>query len=235
MAIDFRLLTYEKITNYLWMISAEGTADHYRVSADKLPALSSDEKDTFAAIGVYQDMKWTQLHPLNASKSDTMGKFHISMHDDDLPKAWNAVVTLIAHAGVKAKVASAWTAKYHRERSTDAIGKNIVIYFDKTQSQDKEKYEKLLTDIEREFEKAGIRPGPAIKGEKPVAGSRYSYMRYGDTIYSVHTGEAVNASNSAVTTALDDIVIPPAAGKWAELRPPSGQGQDKLNPTSQVR
>jgi hypothetical protein len=223
MTINFSLLTYEKITDFHWMTSAEGSAAHYRISPDKLPPISPDEKDTFAAIGVYQDMKWTQLHPLNAKKSETMGKFHISMHDDDLPKAWNAVVALIARAEIKAKVASAWTVKYHRERSTDAIGKNIVIYFDKAQSQDKEKYETLLTDIEREFEKAGIRPGPAVKGDKTVAGSKYSYMRYGDTIYSVHTGQAANASDSGVTSALDDIVIPPAVGKWAELRPPAGQ------------
>ncbi len=204
MAINHELLDYITVTN----------PQKFRQGIDASNK-GTDQYDTLHSIDVIIGDSYAQIEPVaRRGKYFDIGKFHISVADEDIPKAWDSITKLLADEGLSTKVMTLGGRALVRGVQTDAAGKNIVIYFDHGESQDKEKFERVLTQIERTFEENGIRPGPEVSTDKPIPGSRFSYMRYGDTEYDRSTGKALPDTEPAMKTPLDDITIAP--GQWAD-------------------
>lgn len=207
MAIDFRLLTYDKITDPRALAEAENTG--------KPP---SDEQETFNAVDIMRSKYFTEIRPKHRRFNfQSIGKFHLSLNEEDIGRAWNAIVPLLAEAGMVAKVVTPAGLKKAAEELPDARGKHIVIYFDGRQAQEKEAYAELLTAIERTLREQRIRPGVAIAGERSVPGSQYAYMSYGDAQYDRATGLA--EEHPALHTPMDEVAILPDS--WVRRIPGS--------------
>jgi hypothetical protein len=116
-------------------------------------------------------------------------KFHISVHPDDVPLAWNSIVDYLQQEGVaSAKVASAITAREHHlltdpdsGKKNPQAGKMIVLYAAETiAGQDAHSagdWQRIINGVEERLAKVGVRPGHEVITDKPVKGSMYSYYR----------------------------------------------------------
>ena len=196
MPINHQLLDYITVTS----------PDKVRQAID-VSKRGTDLYDTMHSIDVVIGDKYAQVEPISRRQNYTpIGKFHI-------PKAWNLITGLLADEGLSTKVMTLGGRALVRGVQAGAAGKNIVIYFDQSEAQDKAKFERILTQIERIFEEHDIAPGPDIKYDKPIPGSRFSYMRYGDTDYHKRSGKALRDDTPPPKTPMDDIVIAP--GQWA--------------------
>jgi len=192
----------------------------------------TDLHDTLHSIDVRIGDKYAQVEPITRRQGYTdIGKFHISVADEDIPKAWNLITSLLADEGLSTKVMTLGGRVLVANGGTqpDAAGKNIVIFFDQAEAQDKAKFEKVLTKIERLFEENDIQTGPKVVTDKPIPGSRFSYMRYGNTEYDKRTGKALRDKTPPPQTPMDDIVIPP--GPWASRmgNTPGSSSMDRGN------
>lgn len=122
----------------------------------------------------------------------TLGKFHLSVAEKDVERAWNLIAPAVVTKRLKAKVMTP-RGMASSKVPEDAREKRIVIYFDRSNVADVEIWQSLLDHIESEFRKNGIRPGGNIVADRKIPGSSYIYMRYGATVYDPETGRAANA------------------------------------------
>lgn len=207
MAIDFRLLTYDKITDL-----------HALAEAGNIGKPPSDEQETFNAVDIIRSTHFTEIRPkYHRFNFQSIGKFHLSLNEEDIGRAWDAIVPLLAGAGMVAKVITPAGLKKAAEELPDARGKHIVIYFDGQQAQEKDTYAELLTAIERTLREQRIRPGVTIAGERSVPGSQYAYMSYGNAQYDRATGLAEKGPH--LHTPMDEVAILPDS--WARRIPGS--------------
>ncbi len=122
-------------------------------------------------------------------------KFHLSVSQKDLPKAWDLIAPLLVEKGIGCKVQDQKTVN-SIDPPADAVNKRIVLYTLRKDLENPEaiaSWKKLLTDIERRFKDHGIRSGGAIKPDRKIDGSDYIYMRWGKTIYK--NGKAMDDSD----------------------------------------
>ncbi|NBO17984.1 MAG: hypothetical protein EBV03_01935 [Proteobacteria bacterium] len=116
-------------------------------------------------------------------------KFHISVHPEDVPLAWNSIAPYIQQENIgMAKVATAKTAAEHAS-ATDVDtglrnpqqGKMLVLYAAKTidgkPGQTPQDWQRIINGVEKRLAEAGVRPGPEVLTDRAVPGSQYSYYR----------------------------------------------------------
>ena len=131
----------------------------------------------------------------NDFKGNSYGKFHLSLPNDDVPKAWNAISNRIISDDMKVscKVISPNGIKLLENRHL-AKGKSLVLYFDSASVMNKTpQWQKLLLDVEDTLHQHGIPPGHEIVGDWKIPGTRgYSYLRTGNTRYDYDKGIIVN-------------------------------------------
>lgn len=121
----------------------------------------------------------------------TLGKFHLSIASEDVAKAWNLIAPEIIKKRLLVKVVT--PQGLQQTALPSARDKNVVIYFDKSNVGEGNGWQEFLNYLESTFKEAGIRPGRVIDSDRQIPGSRYIYMRYGETEYDKTTGAAVNA------------------------------------------
>lgn len=104
-------------------------------------------------------------------------KFHLSVDPKDVPKAWQIFAEYaMTHKNIHvAKVAGPAVVEEFSDGSPDngQLGKMITAYDSGT-----EPWGVILSDIEHLFTKNGIRPGYAVRDDKQVSGSRFTFYRF---------------------------------------------------------
>lgn len=101
-------------------------------------------------------------------------KFHISVDEADVPKAWDLLQEKFQGASLAAKVASPSLAKEFADPQNAQRGKMITVYEDDYYQRD---MESLLKDIERTLRENGIRPGHDVENDRKLNGSAYINYR----------------------------------------------------------
>jgi len=134
---------------------------------------------------------WMQLSQKGlAEDSQTGWKFHISVHPQDLPKAWGLIADYMPEAGIqKAKVAGPKNVAKFSDPAHEQSGKMIVLYDTGTPGWDNR-----MRDIENILKDNDIRPGSPVKGDRRIAGSRYGFYRNDG---NDGTGGYISAENAA--------------------------------------
>ncbi|MGD9109094.1 MAG: pentapeptide repeat-containing protein [Gammaproteobacteria bacterium] len=106
-------------------------------------------------------------------------KFHISVHQDDLEKAWNIMKKDLLNEknGVSSLKVMSW-----KEKEYSVEGKQITIYVYSNKTTGKldksvDSYRKLFSNIEKKLHKANIKPGKVPKIEPRLMSSKYTSMR----------------------------------------------------------
>lgn len=127
------------------------------------PAFLQLEKE-----GLARDAKGSHLGRFNKYK------IHISVDKDDIGKAWNALLPVLLKNGVSlCKVVREQLLDHFADPEEGQAGKFITVYL-----MDNQKHvSHLVTEIERTLEENNIRTGPAVKGDKPLTGSKYQFYR----------------------------------------------------------
>lgn len=158
-------------------------------------------------------------------------KFHLSIAERDLPRAWNAIAGHVIRNHINCKVMRPPEDR-QPNMSNDAVDKKIVIYIPKSQLQDKEKiqsWKRILAEMDAVLHEQGIIPAGAITSDKAVGGSDYLYYRYGKTEYN-DQGKATNR--------WDDVLVEATGGEdvFADLqitRNTSTTARDRLSAGTQ--
>jgi hypothetical protein len=134
--------------------------------------------DAYASY-LYDDKQFIGLARKEFSTADHFAngdgwKFHLSIHPDDLPKAWDIVSDILMRNNVgAAKVATPENAvKFHDPRSHLA-GKQITIYGPGNLS-----WADQMREIEIALRQNNIRPSvQSVVGDRMIPGSRYAGYR----------------------------------------------------------
>lgn len=114
---------------------------------------------------------------VDLEKGPAAWKFHMSVHGDDVVKAWNIAAPIIMQDGPDhvAKVVTPKAAKDFANPENPQAGKMITLYtFDQ---RTPEEYMALLQKIEKAFRDEGIRPGADVHGDRKVQNSGYAFYR----------------------------------------------------------
>ena len=111
------------------------------------------------------------------SENQDNWKFHLSVSPADTPIAWDIVANRLMETNYPqvAKVAKPDTAERFANPHSIQAGKQITIYTDKRVSP--EKYKELIRNIESDFRKHGINPGPKTNADRSVIGSDFASYR----------------------------------------------------------
>ena len=120
-------------------------------------------------------------------EEDIIGKFHISVNKDDVPKAWNLIAHELIDQHVVAKVRKP-EKLVDRPENDPHQGKHIVLYFTRNNIRDTDHWQQVLDAIETTFVAHGIRKGPEVLNSRPMEGSAFSYLHYGNSVYDETTG-----------------------------------------------
>lgn len=104
-------------------------------------------------------------------------KFHLSVAEGDVPRAWDIVADMILQrdANVAAKVAKPDTTAAFADPANGQSGKMITIYA--RDDQNPAFYKEMIHDIEDAFRKEWIASGPPVQGDRAVDGSLFAYYR----------------------------------------------------------
>lgn len=101
-------------------------------------------------------------------------KFHISVEQQDVPRAWNLVADYLIDRGLgPAKVVTPGAASRFNDASYGQSGKMITVY-DFGQAGN---WQPIMQDIENLLAENGVRPGLAVKGDAQIHGSHYMSYR----------------------------------------------------------
>jgi hypothetical protein len=128
---------------------------------------------------LYDDKNFIGLARKDFSTADHFAngdgwKFHLTIHPDDLPRAWDIVSGIVMRNNVgAAKVATPENAvKFHDPRCLEA-GKQITIFGPGNLS-----WADLMREIEIALRQNNIRPSvQSIEGDRTIPGSRYAGYR----------------------------------------------------------
>lgn len=121
----------------------------------------------FDAGGYYQ------ISPIDVSNDDLTGwKFHLSVHPEDVGRAWDLIVDRLQKEKLHAKFVRPDVAN-RLGQSSHIQGKTITLY-DNALPRD---WEGLLHDVETTFRENDIRPGQSIEKDRAVTNSAYAYYR----------------------------------------------------------
>lgn len=140
-------------------------------------------KDNYLALPTGKG--FVQLTPAREGGDKYVAKMHISVPNDQVGKAWDAVVPQLAEQEMMAKVV---TEESKPGLKGDKAGKTIVVYLDQATLDDPKKMNALINGVEGTLKENGITPGPKVVTDQPVKGSQYTHYRYGDTDYDKKTG-----------------------------------------------
>lgn len=155
-------------------------------------------------------------------------KFHLSIHPDDIPLAWDSIVPLIEKEGIGGvKFATPGTAAEHSiaidEESglpNPQLGKMIVLYTNKEidgkPAHTPKDWQRILQSIEQQLAEAGVRPGPEVATDRPVPGSQYTYYR----------SSSVDRALEKAFVELKDANLEPAIAHAAQQFTPQFQGDN---------
>lgn len=151
---------------------------------------------------------WLQLVPPDfESFKDSGWKFRLSVHPEDVEKAWNVVVdTLVsdAHPHV-AKVAQPATIERLSQPENKQAGKMITIYTE--ENVPPAHYKAMMRQIEEKLKDAGIRQGLDVAGDRKVPGSSYISYR-NDKSADGHYNAAANNANITLTRMHNPLKLP---------------------------
>ena len=120
--------------------------------------------------------RFYQIAPVdyNVAEHITGWKFHISIDEADVQKAWDLLQDKFQTASLAAKVASPSLVKEFAAPESSQRGKMITLYEDDYYQRD---MEGLLKDIERTLRENGIRPGHDVENDRKLNGSAYLHYR----------------------------------------------------------
>lgn len=139
-------------------------------------------------------------------------KFHISVHPDDLPRAWDAIVPYLQEQNIAlAKVAIPEMAKQHGvitgksgERNMQA-GKMITLYVEKSLGKEpihtNQQWGEIINGIETRLAHAGVRPGPKVASDRAIPGAQYTHYR------SEKITTAIRRANHAIRDAQEEKLL----------------------------
>jgi hypothetical protein len=142
---------------------------------------------------------WSLLYKQDAKKFEEAGwKFHLSVHPDDVSRAWNIIVDEMVNDGSvpqhAAKVARAKLISRFADPADAQAGKMIVIYTHA--NVDPEHYQRLLERIERRLKADRIRSGPDVKRDRKIPGSAFIFYRNDRDLTGEYNAAAQNASTA---------------------------------------
>ena len=116
-----------------------------------------------------------QISPLKDGDPKHNGwKFHLSVHPDDVPRAWDLMHEDVIKHELTAKVTSPDASRKFGDDTYPQKGKMITMYDDTSRPRD---WQTVLQNIEHKFQESGIRPGPQVNIDRPVRGSSYASYR----------------------------------------------------------
>lgn len=102
-------------------------------------------------------------------------KVHVAVDATQISSAWDAILPIAAEARLHAKVGGPGVLANLADPDHRQAGKTIVIYAET--GPEPERWSRILSDVEAALGAAGIRPGPRVAGDRPVAGSAYMQVR----------------------------------------------------------
>ena len=139
------------------------------------------------------DNAWLHLWPTgNRPYHDSGWKFRLSVHPDDVEKAWNITVdTLVMDKKVMhcAKVAQPKIIKAFTNPAHTQAGKMITIYTKEGASA--LHYMRVMRTLEEKLRAARIRKGPQVMGDRKVPGAKFLSYR-NDTTPNGQYNRAIN-------------------------------------------
>lgn len=116
-----------------------------------------------------------QISPVDFDESKVNGwKFHLSIHPDDVSRAWDLIEERLVDEQLAAKVTNPAYSRAFANPDERQRGKMITLYDDTSRPRD---WGQLLKHIDDTFEKNGVRPGPQVNIDRPVQGSRFASYR----------------------------------------------------------
>lgn len=107
--------------------------------------------------------------------TDTGWKFHVAVHPDDLPKAWNIVAETLSASLFPASAVVATPNTSERLSKAGQSGKAIAIHT--TTQMGPERFSMMINQIHVKLHAAGVRPHAAPEGIRAVPGSPYLSYR----------------------------------------------------------
>lgn len=122
---------------------------------------------------------WINFDFREDRKDDRPGwKAHVSVDVADVPRAWDAILPVVAAHGIKAKAMTAPLAPSLGNPRNKQAGKTIVLYGEEMEPEAEVAFWQSLADgVETALASAGVRPGWAVRGDLPVPGSAYLAVR----------------------------------------------------------
>jgi hypothetical protein len=116
-----------------------------------------------------------QISPVDFDESKVNGwKFHLSIHPDDVSRAWDLIQERLVEEKLAAKVTNPAYSRAFANPNELQRGKMVTIYDDTSRPRD---WGQLLKHIEDTFDKNNVRPGPQVNIDRPVEGSRFASYR----------------------------------------------------------
>lgn len=127
------------------------------------------------ALG-YPEGAWLRLSTKNFDVENDAGwKFHVAVHPDDLPKAWNIVAETLNASMFPLTAVVAKPETSERLNRAGQSGKAIAI--NTTTQMSPDQFSMMMNQIHVKLHEAGIRPHGAPDGIRAVPGSPYLSYR----------------------------------------------------------
>lgn len=135
--------------------------------------------------------------PVN-EKDATGWKFHFTADEAHLEAAWDGVArAMIDHGVGQAKVIGRENVAAFNDPDNKQAGKMITVY----DHGEKVDWQAFVQDVENRLLTAGVRPGPGVKGDRPVPGSLYAAYRNDKDAQGEYASAAAIRNNPEIPAA----------------------------------
>jgi hypothetical protein len=138
----------------------------------------------YAAISPFDNHASIDTEP----KAELIAKFHLSVDESQVAQAWDAIAPYLIDHHIPCKVATP-TLLNRQKKPQDLQGKTIVLYTTPQNIRDAGEWRQTLEAVETLLIANNIKPGPTVRTDRPIEGSRYFHLHYGHTVYDEATGK----------------------------------------------